>query len=114
EKAGVTEIPEDLWVDENGRPVKGSNRFILNGQVVTSAFTISRLNQPVTITAPPASQLVISISAARLPFASKVGASVCNPAPPATASAAALAYWRAAAGSSGPRREPAATAAPGR
>jgi hypothetical protein len=105
EKAGVTEIPEDLWVDENGRPVKGSNRFILNGQVVTSAFTISRLNQPVTITVPPASQLVISISAARLPLASKVGASVCNPAPPATASAAAIAYWRAVVASWPARQE---------
>jgi hypothetical protein len=95
EKAGVTAIPEDLWVDEKGRPVKGSNRFTLNGQVVTSTFTVSRINQPVTITVPPASQLVISVSQARLPLASKVGASVCNPAPPATASAAALAYWRA-------------------
>jgi len=56
---------------------------------------MSRINQPVTITVPPASQLVIGVSEARLPLASKVGGSVCNPAPPATASAAALAYWRA-------------------
>jgi hypothetical protein len=64
EKAGVTEIPEDLWVDEQGRPVKGSNRFTVHGQVVTSAFTMSRFNKPVTITVPPASQLVISVSVA--------------------------------------------------
>jgi hypothetical protein len=95
EKAGVTEILEDLWIDENNRPVKVSNWFTLNGQVVTSAFTMSRVNQRVTIAVPPASQLVPSVSRARLPLASQVGVSVCNPAPPATASAAALAYWRA-------------------
>jgi len=53
EKAGVTEILEDLWIDENNRPVKVSNWFTLNGQVVTSAFTMSRVNQRVTIAVPP-------------------------------------------------------------
>jgi hypothetical protein len=97
EKAGVTAIPADLWVDQRGRLVKGSDRFTVNGQLVSSTFTVSRLNQPVKISVPPASQLVISVSAARLPSASKVAASVCDPAPPATASAAAVAYSRAVA-----------------
>ena len=97
EKAGVTAIPADLWVDQRGRLVKGTERFTVNRQVVTSTFTVSRLNQPVKISAPPASQLVISVSAARLPQASKVAASACDPAPPATASAAAVAYSRAVA-----------------
>lgn len=32
QKAGVTAIPEDLWVDQKGRAVKGSKRFTLNGR----------------------------------------------------------------------------------
>ena len=88
-----------------GLAIKGSDRFTVNRQLVTSTFTVSRLNQPVRISAPPASQLVISVSDARLPSASKVAASACDPAPPATASAAAVAYSQAVAASYPARRK---------
>lgn len=59
-QAGVTKIPVDIWVDGQGHPVKVSDRFTLKGQVVSTDFSASRLNQPVTITAPPASQVSTS------------------------------------------------------
>jgi hypothetical protein len=64
-QAGITKIPEDLWVDAQGHPVKVSQRFTIRGQVVSTVFTISQLNQPVTISAPPASQVSISPPAGR-------------------------------------------------
>jgi hypothetical protein len=65
-QAGITKIPEDLWVDEKGHPVKVWERFTIRGQVVSTVFTISQLNQPVTISAPPASQVSISPPASQL------------------------------------------------
>jgi hypothetical protein len=59
-QAGVTNIPVDIWVDGQGHPVKVSDRFTLKGQVVSTDVSVSRLNQPVTITAPPASQVSTS------------------------------------------------------
>jgi len=65
-QAGITKIPEDLWVDEKGHPVKVWERFTIRGQVVSTVFTIGQLNQPVTISAPPASQVSISPPASQL------------------------------------------------
>jgi hypothetical protein len=56
-KAQITKIPVDVWVDGHNRPVKMSEKFTVKGQVVSFVATISRYNQPVTITAPPASQV---------------------------------------------------------
>jgi hypothetical protein len=56
-QARITKIPVDVWVDGHNRPVKMSEKFTVKGQVVSFTATISRYNQPVTITAPPASQV---------------------------------------------------------
>jgi len=56
-QARITKIPVDVWVDSRNRPVKMSEKFTIKGQIVSFTATISRYNQPVTITAPPASQV---------------------------------------------------------
>jgi len=56
-QARITKIPVDVWVDSHNRPVKMSEKFTVKGQIVSFTATISRYNQPVTITAPPASQV---------------------------------------------------------
>jgi hypothetical protein len=55
--AGVTRIPIDIWLDEQGRPQKLTERITVQGQVTAFDFRLSRLNEPVTIAAPPASQV---------------------------------------------------------
>jgi hypothetical protein len=54
---GLTQIPVDMWVDEQGRTVKVSEKFTVQGQPVSTDFTLNNLNQPVTITAPPAGEV---------------------------------------------------------
>ena len=56
-QARITKIPVDVWVDSHKRPVKMSEKFTLKGQIVSTEATVSRYNQPVTITAPPANQV---------------------------------------------------------
>jgi hypothetical protein len=41
-----------MWVDEQGRPVKVTETFTVQGQSLSGNFTVSNLNQSVTITAP--------------------------------------------------------------
>lgn len=56
-QARITKIPVDVWVDSHNRPVKMSEKFTIKGQLVSFTATISRYNQPVTITTPPPSQV---------------------------------------------------------
>jgi hypothetical protein len=56
-QARMTKIPVYMWVDTHNRPVKMSEKFTVKGQIVSFAATISKFNEPVTITAPPASQV---------------------------------------------------------
>jgi hypothetical protein len=56
-QARITKIPVDVWVDTHNRPVKMSEKFTVKGQIVSFDATIGQYNQPVTITAPPASQV---------------------------------------------------------
>lgn len=56
-KAKITKIPVEFWVDAHNRPVKMSEKFTLNGEVVSFEATVSKYNEPVTITAPAASQV---------------------------------------------------------
>jgi hypothetical protein len=56
-QAGITKIPVDVWVDSRSRPAKMSETFSVNGQLVSTDVTVGQYNQPVTIAAPPASQV---------------------------------------------------------
>jgi hypothetical protein len=55
--SGLKTIPLDLWVDGQGRPIKFDANLSVQGQKVGIAATLSKYNQPVTITAPPANQV---------------------------------------------------------
>jgi hypothetical protein len=55
--AGITTIPTDVYLDSQGRPVLINERLNVKGHEVTTKVTISRYNQPVTISAPPANQV---------------------------------------------------------
>lgn len=59
-QAHITKIPVDLWVDSRNRPVKMSEKVTVKGQTVSLPATMGQFNQPVTITAPPASQVSTS------------------------------------------------------
>jgi hypothetical protein len=56
-QAGIAKIPVDVWVDSRSRPVRMSEKFSVNGQLVSTDVTVGQYNQPVTIAAPPASQV---------------------------------------------------------
>ena len=55
--AGLVQLPVDLWVDEQGRPVKVSEELTVQGQQITTVVTLSDFDEPVTVTAPPADQV---------------------------------------------------------
>lgn len=57
-QTGITKIPVDLWVDEQGRTVKVAERFQVQGQALSVDIRLTRINKPVTIVAPPASQVM--------------------------------------------------------
>jgi hypothetical protein len=54
-KAGISKMPVDMWVDEQGRTVKVAERFEVQGKTMAVDMKMTRINQPVTIVAPPAS-----------------------------------------------------------
>jgi hypothetical protein len=56
-QAHITKIPVNIWVDSRNRPVQMSETFAVKGQTVSFTVTIGQYNQPVTITAPPTSQV---------------------------------------------------------
>jgi hypothetical protein len=55
--SGVTSVPVDLYLDAHGRPIEVDETIEISGQQTTSKISLSRYNQPVTITAPPADQV---------------------------------------------------------
>jgi hypothetical protein len=55
--AGLVTLPVDLWVDAKGRPVKVSEELTVQNQKVTTLVTLSRFDEDVSITAPPADQV---------------------------------------------------------
>ncbi len=55
--SGLTTLPLDLYVDDQGRPIQVSEDFKVQGQQVKSLVNVSDYNKPVTVTAPPASQV---------------------------------------------------------
>jgi hypothetical protein len=55
--SGIKTIPVDLWVDDQGRPVKVTEKVAVQGQSVNVIATIGKYNQPVTISAPPANEV---------------------------------------------------------
>jgi hypothetical protein len=58
--AGLTTIPVELWVDSKGRPVQVTEKISVSGQEATTKVGISKYNVPVSISAPPASQVSTS------------------------------------------------------
>lgn len=56
-QARITKIPVDVWVDSHNHPVMMSEKFTVQGQIVSTEATVGQFNQPVTIAAPPASQV---------------------------------------------------------
>jgi hypothetical protein len=55
--AGITSIPVEVYVDSQGRPVEITENLTIAGKSTTTKASVSRYNVPVTITAPPASQV---------------------------------------------------------
>jgi hypothetical protein len=56
-QAGITSIPVELYVDDQGRPVQVTENLKVQGQSASTKITVSKYNQPVSISAPPASQV---------------------------------------------------------
>ena len=56
-QAGITSIPVELYIDSQGRPVKVTEDFSVQGQSVSVEVTVSKYDQPVNISAPPADQV---------------------------------------------------------
>jgi hypothetical protein len=46
-----------MYVDSSGRPVQVTENFSVQGQTVSTKIGISNYNKPVSISAPPASQV---------------------------------------------------------
>ena len=55
--AGIKSIPVDIYVDDQGRPVQVTENLTVAGKKTSTKAMISRYNKPVTISAPPASQV---------------------------------------------------------
>lgn len=53
-KAGLKDIPLDIWLDGKNRPVKVVEKFSVMGQNIKVVVRMEKYNKPVTITAPPA------------------------------------------------------------
>jgi hypothetical protein len=56
-KLGISKIPVDLWVDGQGRTLRAAERFRVKGETMSVDVTMTRINRPVTIKAPAASQV---------------------------------------------------------
>jgi hypothetical protein len=55
--AGLTTLPVEMWIDEQGRPVKVSENLTVQAQQVSTVVTIGKFDAPVTVTPPPADQV---------------------------------------------------------
>jgi hypothetical protein len=57
-EAGISTIPIDLWLDDHGRPLKVVDVIAADSQRATNTVTLTKYNEPVIITAPPAADVV--------------------------------------------------------
>ncbi|MGZ4549165.1 MAG: hypothetical protein ACXVF0_06560 [Blastococcus sp.] len=55
--AGLTTLPIEMWVDDQGRPVKFSEDLTVKAQHVSTVVTLGKFDAPVTVTPPPADQV---------------------------------------------------------
>jgi hypothetical protein len=55
--AGLKTVPLELYVDRAGRPVRLIETLSAQGQTAVTTTTVTDYNKPVTITAPPSSQV---------------------------------------------------------
>jgi hypothetical protein len=55
--AGLTTLPVDLWIDQQGRLVKVAENLTVKSQHVSTTISIGQYNAPVTIAPPPAAQV---------------------------------------------------------
>jgi hypothetical protein len=56
-QTGLKRIPLQVWIDAQGRTRKFSENLTVGGQHVTVDYTLSKIDQPVHIAAPPADQV---------------------------------------------------------
>ncbi len=56
-QAGIATLPINLYLDSAGRPVQVTEQLTVSGKAVSTTAGVSKYNQPVTITAPPAGQV---------------------------------------------------------
>jgi hypothetical protein len=55
--AGVTTLPLELWIDAQGRTVKVSQDLSVQGHEIRTTVLMTKFDAPVSISAPPASQV---------------------------------------------------------
>jgi hypothetical protein len=55
--SGLTSLPLELYIDDQGRPVMFTEDVAVAGQHVSTKVTVTDYNKPVTISAPPASEV---------------------------------------------------------
>ena len=58
--SGLTTLPLELYIDKQGRPVQVTEKLTVQGQTVASTVSVKNYDQPVSISAPPASQVSTS------------------------------------------------------
>lgn len=56
-QAGVSRVPVDLWLDAQDRPVQVTEGTTVAGKPTSTKVLYEKLNEPVSITAPPADQI---------------------------------------------------------
>lgn len=55
--SGLKTLPMELYVDQQGRPIELTQQLSVQGQTVSTTAKITDYNKPVSIKAPPASQV---------------------------------------------------------
>jgi hypothetical protein len=55
--AGITTLPIELYIDDQGRPLKATQDITVQGQHTSTVIMFSKFNAPVSISAPPADQV---------------------------------------------------------
>ena len=55
--SGLTTLPIELWVDGQGRLVQLTESLTIKGTATSTKIAVSKYNEPVTIAAPPASEV---------------------------------------------------------
>jgi hypothetical protein len=55
--AGLTSVPVEMWIDSHDRLVQVTEDIAVSGVQTSTKITISKYDEPVTITAPPADQV---------------------------------------------------------